>query len=155
MVKDRKTWCAVVDCVTRVTHNLVTEQQQIFSLGLSSYETLCTSSKSKFSVFHSTMKFLQDNSTVLQNQTLCCLLFPLLNPQPGELEIGLRHFTSLWELLWYNYFSVCELLTYCVWDLIYHSYTHPTISFWIIFLLMLDFFFFFCKFQCLLLLMVI
>lgn len=127
----------------RVRYNLVIEQQQLFFLGLSSYETLWTScSESIFSVFHSSMKFLWYNFTVLQNQTLYCLLFPLHNPQPRKLDMGFRQFT-LGELLCYNYFPVCELLTYCAWDLIYHSWTHPpTISFLAYFYLDIGIFFF-------------
>ena len=39
-------------------------------------------------------------------------------PQFGKLDMGLRIFTPLGELLWYNYFPVCGLPTQWVWDFI-------------------------------------
>ena len=43
---------------------------------------------------------------------------PLPDPQAGKSDMGLRTFTPVGELLWYNYFPVCGSTTQHVWDLI-------------------------------------
>ena len=46
-------------------------------------------------------------------------------PRLGSLTWGLRTFTSVEELLWYNYFAVCGSPTRWVWNLIW-SWLHPS-----------------------------
>ena len=46
-------------------------------------------------------------------------------PQAGEPDVGLRTFTPVGELLWYNYFPVCGLPTWHIWDLIL-LWLHPS-----------------------------
>ena len=78
---------------------------------------LCVPSNSGVSVSPSPVEVLQSNPTGLQSQILWGLLFPLLGPQAGKPDIGLRTFTSVGEL-WYNCFPVCGSPTQRVWDLI-------------------------------------
>ena len=44
------------------------------------------------------------------------LLFPLPDPQGEESNLGLRTFTPVGALLWYNYFLVCGLPICRIWD---------------------------------------
>ena len=46
------------------------------------------------------------------------LLLPLPDLQAGEPDVGLRTFTPVGELLQYNYFPVCGLPIWWLWDLI-------------------------------------
>ena len=89
----------------------------LFSLG-TVHETLCALSKSGVSVSPSPVEFLWSNPAGLQSQILWGLRLLLPDPQAGEPDVGLRPFTPMGELLWYNCFSVCGLPTQCVWDLI-------------------------------------
>ena len=81
--------------------------------------------KSGVSVSPSPMEFLQSNPAGLQSQILWGLLLPLPDPQAGEPDMGLRAFTPVGELLWYNYLPVCGSPTQHVWDLIL-SQLHPS-----------------------------
>ena len=53
----------------------------------------------------SPMEFLRSNPADLQSQILWGLLLPLPDPHAGEPDMGLRTFTPVGELLWYNYFQ--------------------------------------------------
>ena len=59
-----------------------------------------------------------------------------LLPRPalhiGEPHVGLRTFTPVGELLWYNYFPVCGLPTqgYGIW--FYHDFPSPTPLLWLL-----------------------
>ena len=88
------------------------------SPGPSALTTLCVPSKSGVSVFPSPVKVLQSNPTSLQNLILWEFLLPLLDPQVGKPDVGLRTFTPVGELLWYSCSPVCESPTQWLWDLI-------------------------------------
>ena len=45
-------------------------------------------------------------------------LLPLPDPQLGKPDVGLRTFTPVGELLWYNCSPVCESSTQHLWDFI-------------------------------------
>ena len=79
---------------------------------------LCIPSKSGFSVSLSPLEVLQSNLTSLQSQILWGLFLPLLDPQAGKPEVGLRTFAPVRELLLYNCFPLCGLPTWRVLDLI-------------------------------------
>ena len=81
-------------------------------------QDLVCASRSGVSLSPSPVEFLQSNPTGLQSQILWVLLLPLPDPQAGEPDMGLRTFTPVRELLWYNYFPVCGLPTQHVWDFI-------------------------------------
>ena len=89
-----------------------------FSLDLDAHNTLCMPSKRGVSVSPSAVEFLCSNTTGLQSQILWGLLLLLLDPWAGQSNVGLGKFTSVGELLWYNYFPVYMLLTQCILDLI-------------------------------------
>ena len=89
----------------------------LFFLGPGAHETLCALSKSGVSVSPSPVEFLRSNPAGLQSQMLCGLLLLLPDPQAGEPDVGLRTFTPVGELLWYN-FPVCGSPTQQVRDLI-------------------------------------
>ena len=78
----------------------------------------CLPSKSGASVSPSPVEFLQSNPAGLQSQILCGLLLPLPDPQAGKSDVGLRTFTSVGQLLWYNHFPIYGSCTQQVWDLI-------------------------------------
>lgn len=61
----------------------------------------------------------------LQSQLLWALLLLLPDPQAGEPDMGLRTFTPVGEVLWYNYLPVCGLPTWHVRGLIL-SRLHPS-----------------------------
>ena len=44
-------------------------------------------------------------------------LVPLVYLQAGKHELGLRTFTIVGKILWFNCFPVCGLTTWLVWDL--------------------------------------
>ena len=76
------------------------------------------SSKSGVSVFPSPVKVLQSNPASLQSLILCEFLLLLRNPQVGKPDMGLRTFTPVCGLLWYNCSPVCESPTQRLWGLI-------------------------------------
>ena len=45
-------------------------------------------------------------------------LLPLPDPQVGKPDVGLRTFTPVGELLWYNCSPVCESPTQWLWDMV-------------------------------------
>ena len=79
--------------------------------------TLCVPSKSGISVFPSPVEVLQSNPTSLQSLILWEFLSPLLDPQVGKRDSGLRTFTPVDGLLWYNCSPVCDSPTQQLWDL--------------------------------------
>ena len=82
------------------------------------HTTLCVSSKSGVSVSPSSVKVLQSNPTSLQSLILWEFLLPLPNPQVGKPYVGLRTFTPVGGLLWYNCSLVCGSPAPRLWDLI-------------------------------------
>ena len=89
-----------------------------FPQGAGMHKTLCVPSKSGVSVSPSPVEILQSSPAGLQSQNRWGLLLLLLGQQPGKPGVGLRTFTPLGELLWYNCFPVCGSPTWRVWDLI-------------------------------------
>ena len=87
--------------------------------------TLCASSKSGDSVSPSLVEFLSSKPAGLQSRILCGLLLSLLDSQAAKPDVGLRTFTLVTELLWYNNYPVCGSPTWQVWDLIL-SRSHPS-----------------------------
>ena len=77
----------------------------------------CLPSKSGVSASPSLVNFLWSSPTGLQSQTLWGLLLLLPDPQAEELHLGLRTLIPVGKPLWYNYFPVCGLPTWGVWDL--------------------------------------
>ena len=90
----------------------------LFSLGPGALETLCVPCKHRVAVSLGPVEFLRLNPTGLQSQILWGLLLQLPDPQATKPYVGLRTFTPLGELLWYNYFPVCGLPTWHAWDLL-------------------------------------
>ena len=82
------------------------------------HTTLCVPSKSGVSVSPSPVEVLQSNPASLQSLFLWEFLLPLLDPQVGKADLGLRTFTPVGGLLWYNCSPVCESTTKWLWDLI-------------------------------------
>ena len=70
--------------------------------------TLCASSKSGDSVSPSLVQFLRSNPAGLQSRILCGLLLSLPDSQAVKLDMGLRTFTVVTELLWYNSYPVVD-----------------------------------------------
>ena len=103
----------------------VSYEVSAFSLGPGAHETLCACSKSRVSVSPSPVEFQWSSPAGLQSQILWDLLLPLPDPQAGEPDVGLSTFAPVGELLWYNYFPVCGLPTWQVWDMIL-SWLHPS-----------------------------
>ena len=87
------------------------------SLGPDVHTTLCVPSKSGVSVSPNPVKVLQSNPASLQILILWEFLLPLPDPQFGKPDVGLRTFTPVGGLLWYNYSLVCESPTKQLWDL--------------------------------------
>ena len=61
---------------------------------------------------------------------------PIGRPQAGKPVMGLKTFTPVGELLWYNYFLLCRLPTLWLWDLVlsrllpsYHLVVASSLSF--------------------------
>ena len=79
-----------------------------FLLGPDAHTTLCVPSKSGVSVSPSPVKVLQSYPTRLQSLILWEFFLPLLDPQVGKPDVGLRTFTPVGGLLWYNCSPVCE-----------------------------------------------
>ena len=96
-----------------------------FPLGPGAHRTLWAPSQCGVSVFPSPVEVLQSNPAVLQSQILWGLLLLLPDPQAGKPMLGLRTFTPVGELLWYNCFSVLGSPTWRVWGLIL-SRVHPS-----------------------------
>ena len=69
----------------------------------------CVPSKSEVSVSPSPVEVLQSNPTSLQGLILWEFLLPLPDPQVEKPDVGLRTFTPVGGLLWYNCSLVCEL----------------------------------------------
>ena len=78
----------------------------------------CVCSSRVESLSPSPVKVLQSNLTGLQSQIPLGLLVLLLDPKAGKPDVGLRTFTTVGELLWYNCSQVCGLPTWQVWGLI-------------------------------------
>ena len=90
----------------------------LLPLGPDAHTTLCVPSKSRVSISRSPVDVLPSNPTSLQSLILWEFLLPLLDPQVGKPDVGLRTFTPVGGLLWYNFSPVCESPTQWLWDLI-------------------------------------
>ena len=84
---------------------------QLILIGLGVHKTLYTASKSGVSVAPSPVELPGSNTTGFQSQVLWGFLLLLPDPQAGEPDMGLRTFTMVGKLLWYNCFPVCGSLT--------------------------------------------
>ena len=80
--------------------------------------TLCVPFKSGVSVSPSPVEVLQSNPSGLQSQIIWVPLLLLQDPEAGKPDLGLKTFTLVGDLLWYNCFPVCGSPTWCVWDLL-------------------------------------
>ena len=89
-----------------------------FPLCPDAHTTLFEPSKSRVSVSPSPAKVLQSKPARFQSLILWEFLLPLLDPQVGKPDVGLRTFTAVGGLLWYNCSPVCDSPTQCLWDLI-------------------------------------
>ena len=87
-------------------------------LGPGVHTTLCVPSKSGVSVSPSPVEVLQSNPASLRSLILWEFLLPLLDPQVGKPDVGLRTFTPVGGLLWCNWSPVCESPIQQLWDLI-------------------------------------
>ena len=87
-------------------------------LGTDAHTTLCVPSKSGVFVSPSPIKVLQSNPARLQSLILWKFFLLLLDPQVGKPDMGLRTFTPVGGLLWYNCSPICESPTQWLWDLI-------------------------------------
>ena len=87
-------------------------------LGPDVHTTLCVPFKSGVSVSPSPVKVLQSNPASLQSLILWEFLFLLPDRQVGKPDVGLRTFTPVGGLLWYNCSPICESPTQQLWDLI-------------------------------------
>ena len=94
-------------------------------MGPDVHTTLCVPSKSGVSVSPSPVEVLQLNPASLQSLNLWEFLLPLPDPQVGKPDVGLRTFTPMGGLLWYNFSPVCESPTQWLWDLILLRF-HPS-----------------------------
>ena len=79
-----------------------------FPLGPDTHAILCVLSKSAVSFPPSYVEVLQSNPASLQSLILWEFLLPLLDPQVGKPDVGLRTFTQVDGLLWYKCSPVCE-----------------------------------------------
>ena len=86
--------------------------------GPDAHTTLCVPSKSGVSVSPSPVEVLQSNPASLQSLILWEFPLPFSDPQAGKPDVGLRTFTPVGGLLWYNCSPVCESPTQQLWDLI-------------------------------------
>ena len=80
----------------------------LLPLGPDVHTTLCVLSKSGVSVSPSPAEVLQSNPPSLQSLILWEFLILLLEPQVGKPDVGLRTFTPMGGLLWYNFSPVYE-----------------------------------------------
>ena len=102
----------------------------LLPLGCDAHTTLCVPSKSGVSVSPSPVKVLQSNPASIQSLILWEFLFPLLDPQVGKPDMGLRTFTPVGGLLWYNCSPVCHPPNgYGIW--FYCDCAPPTFSLWV------------------------
>ena len=62
---------------------------------------------------------LQSNPAIIQSLILWEFLLLLPEPQVRKPDVGLRTFTPVGGLLWYNCSPVCESSTQWLWDLIF------------------------------------
>ena len=120
----------------------------LLPLGPVAHTTLCVSSKSGVSVSPSPVEVLQSNPTRLQSLILWEFLLPLPDLQVGKPDMGLRTFTPVGGLLWYNCSPVFESPTQQLWDLIL-LWLSPSYHLILVFPLSLDVEYFFGEFQCL------
>ena len=90
----------------------------LLPLGPDAHTTLCVPSKSGVSISPSPVEVLQSIPTRLQSLILYEFLLPLLDPQVGKPDVGLRTFSPVGGLLWYNCSLVCESPTHQLWDFI-------------------------------------
>ena len=90
-----------------------------------SHMRLCAPSESGASTSPSPVEVLLSNPTCPQSQTLWGLRLPLPDTLAVKPDMGLRILTPVGELLWYDYFPVCGLPTWWVWDLTL-SRLHPS-----------------------------
>ena len=90
----------------------------LLPLGPDVYTTSCAPSKSGVSLSPSPVEVLQSNPASLQSLILWEFLLPLPDPQVGKPDVGLRTFTPVGGLLWYECSPVCESPTQQLWDLI-------------------------------------
>ena len=90
----------------------------LLPLGPDAHTALCVPSKSGVSVSPSPVEVLQSNPASLQSLILLEFLLPLLDPQVGKPDVGLRTFTPVGGLLWYKFSPLCESPTQQLWDLI-------------------------------------
>ena len=74
----------------------------LLPLGPDAQTTLCVPSKSGVSVSPSPLEVLQSIPARLQSLILWEFLLPLLDPQVGKPDVGLRTFTPVGGLLWYE-----------------------------------------------------
>ena len=82
----------------------------------------------RVSVSPSSMEILQSNPTGLQGQIPWGFPVPLLDPQAGKPDVGVRIFTIGGELLWYYCSPVCGSPTWQVYGIwFYHDCAPPTI----------------------------
>ena len=79
---------------------------------------LCMCPPRVVSVSPSPVKVLQSNPASLQSLVLWEFLFLLPDRQVGKPDVGLRTFTPVGGLLWYNCSPICESPTQQLWDLI-------------------------------------
>ena len=82
------------------------------------HTTLCVPSKGGVFVSPSPVEVLQSNPASVHSLILWEFLLPLPDPQVGKPDVGLRTFTAVGGLLWYNCSPVCESPTQRLWDLI-------------------------------------
>ena len=108
-------WATATPCLCRICSNTsrcvwfsLLWGRCSFPLGPDVHTTVCVPSKSGVSVSPSPLKVLQWNPTRLQSLNLWEFLLPLPDPQVGKPDVGLRTFTPVGGLLWYNFSSVCE-----------------------------------------------
>ena len=97
--------------------------------------------------FPQSCQSLQSNPTSLRSLILWEFLLPLLEPQVGKPDMGLRTFTLVGGLLWYNCSPVCESPTQCLWDLLL-LWLHPSYHLTVASPLSLDVGYLFGEFQC-------
>ena len=90
----------------------------LLPLGPDAHTILRVPSKSAVSVSLSLVKVLQSNPASLQTLILLEFLFPLLYPQIGKPDLGLRICTPVGGILWYKCSLVCESPIQQLWDLI-------------------------------------
>ena len=94
-----------------------------FLLCPGTHKNICAPSKSGF-CFPQSCGIPWSNSSVPQNQIFWGIL-PVPDHHTGKSDVGLRNFTPVRELLYYNCLAVCGLPTQQEWDLIL-LWLHPS-----------------------------